>query len=493
MTRFLFGLLGAAFAAGLASRAGADIVLDWNSTIYHVIQQDGLIRDPNQANPGWSSRAIAMMNGAIYDTFQAANRTHRPYLVDTQALPDTSLDAAIHQAAHDVLIHAYGGIPDAVTDAIDDAYNARMALVAGGTARTNGIQLGQEIAAAYLLDRSTDHANVMVPYMPGTEPGQWRPQPGQSAWGPGWGMVRPFSITSTQPFVDALPPIPAMTSDAYTDAFNQVKAYGELDSSVRTLQQEEIAMFWAYDRAGMGPPPALWVRNLIDVAGATPNTPAENARMFASASVAIADAAIAAWDAKYEYNFWRPIAAIREADTDENPNTDVDDAWQPLGAPGDRPGDSDDDFTPPFPAWTSGHATMGGALFKSLELFFGTNNFDEIDGIVGNDPTYRLTSQEAGSGGERFYSTFTQTGPLDVGTENSPEGENGTSRIYLGIHWIFDQRDGITLGNNIAEYVAAHGFQAVPEPSGLTMGLTVALVACGVRIVRRQKFATSRP
>jgi hypothetical protein len=112
---------------------------------------------------------------------------------------------------------------------------------------------------------------------------------------------------------------------------------------------------------------------------------------------------------------------------------------------------------------------MGGAVFKTLELFYGTNKFDEIDGILGNDLLYELTSEEAGSGSVRDYSTFTQEGLLDVGTENSPEGENGMSRIYLGIHWIFDQRDGITLGNDIAGYVAANQFQVVPEPSTLAL------------------------
>jgi hypothetical protein len=127
---------------------------------------------------------------------------------------------------------------------------------------------------------------------------------------------------------------------------------------------------------------------------------------------------------------------------------------------------------------------MGGAWFKSIELFYGTNVFDQIDGVLGNDPVYTLTSQEAGAGDPRDFTTFTQTGLLDVGTENSPEGENGMSRVYLGVHWIFDQRDGITLGHDIAEHVAANHFQAVPEPS--TLGLAaIALLFLGWRRLRR--------
>ena len=116
---------------------------------------------------------------------------------------------------------------------------------------------------------------------------------------------------------------------------------------------------------------------------------------------------------------------------------------------------------------------MGGAVFKSIELFYGTNSFDAIDGIAGNNPDYTLHSAEFDAnhiaGMARTYSTFTQTGPIDIGLENSPEGENATSRIYLGIHWIMDQRDGTKLGNDIAKYVEEHYFQAVPEPSAFLL------------------------
>jgi hypothetical protein len=172
----------------------------------------------------------------------------------------------------------------------------------------------------------------------------WRPRPGQSAWGPGWGTVHTFSIPSTSPFVDALPPLPALTSAEYTAAFNQVKDYGALVSPSRTADQTAIGLFWAYDRPSMGPPPVLFVKNLEDIAAAVGTSAQDNARMFAMASVAQADAAIAAWDAKYQYNLWRPIAGIQEADTDGNPDTVQDANWQPLGAPGNDPGSSGDDF-----------------------------------------------------------------------------------------------------------------------------------------------------
>jgi hypothetical protein len=467
--RCLRSLLISAVAVVLPASATADVVTDWNATLRAVIQNDGT-RPVHKSNPGWSTRSIAMMNGAIYDAFQAVERTHAPYLVDAHAELNSSLEAAVHQAAYELLSHCY---PDE-TSIFEAAYTARMSQIPNDDAKAKGIELGHRIAREYKQHRASDHADELFTYTPGTNPGQWRRDPwhpDQSAWGPGWRHVQSFAIPGSAAFIEALPPIPDLTSQAYADAFNQVKQYGALDSPVRTQEQEQIALFWAYDRPAMGPPPVLFVRHLEEIAAQAGNSPQQNARLFAMASVAQADAAIAAWDAKFEYNFWRPVGAIHEAgvggpgDQDGNPDTVGDPTWRPLGAPGDDPDDFADDFTPPFPAWTSGHATMGGAVFKTLELFYGTNHFDPIDGILGNNPTYTLTSQEMGSGTAREFSTFTQTGLLDIDTENSPEGEIGTSRIYLGIHWIFDQRDGIRLGNDIAGWIAANRFQAVPEPS----------------------------
>lgn len=461
----------------LTDRALAgDAILDWNSTFRKVAKADG--HEPvNMANPGWATRTIALMNGAMYDVFQALHRTHQPLLVDTTAsASDTSLRAAVNQAAYDVLVHAYPG----QQTLLDGVFNQRMDLLPDNPAKTNGINLGQTIAAAYVGARTGDGSNVMNAYIPGTDPGEWRPDPfhpDQMAWGPDWGGVAPWVIPSTQDFVNQLPPIPALDSAAYADAYNMVKDYGELTSAVRTDEQTRIGLFWGYDHAGLGPPPVLFVRNLEEIAAQTGNTPGENARLFAQAAVAMADAATAAWDAKFTYNFWRPVTAIHDGDLDGNAATLADAAWRPLGAPGPDPLDFEDDFTPPFPAWTSGHATMGGALFKSVELFYGTNSFDAIDGVLGNDPLYTLTSEEPGSGGARDYGTFTQTLPLAIGSEDSPEGENGTSRIYLGIHWIFDQVDGIQLGNDIAEYAAANRFARVPEPSSGALALLGAVLA----------------
>jgi hypothetical protein len=493
MRRLTVGLLLAlSFTAVRAARA-TDIVQDWNRTIRDTIQHDGT-NVVNLANPGWSTRSIAMLNTTIYDVFQAFNRTHQPWLVDVHAGPNTSMNAAINQAAFEVLSHCYTGESTILTN----DYNARMALIPNGLDKTNGIALGHQIANACVVARNTDVATNSVPYTPGNLPGQWRPDPyhpTQQAWGPEWGAVATFGIPNTTSFINAIPAPPALNSQEYTDGYNQVKSFGDLNSATRTAHEKETALFWAYDHGGIGPPSVLFLKNLEEIGNQVGNTPEQNARMYAMMSVAEADAAIAAWDAKFTDNFWRPVTAIQEGgaggagDADGNANTIGNPTWQPLGAPGTDPNSTSDDFTPPFPSWTSGHATMGGAVFKSLERFYGTNNFGAIPGASGS--TFTLTSDELNPlgvpGMTRSYSSFTQdpsTWGLGMeGQENTPESENGMSRIYLGIHWIWDQKDGTAMGENIANYIADNFFQAVPEPA--SAGLLWAAILGGVALRRR--------
>jgi hypothetical protein len=467
-----------AIVAMAAYGARADVVTDWNVTL-----NDAIIATPSKHNPGNPTRAMAMMNAAIHDVFQAINRTHSSFKVHTSA-PGANLEAAVAQAAYRVIKDTYGE----QLATLDTVLASRLGAITNGPAKTEGIALGNFIGRRYVNSHANDGHSLPDNYTPTPQPapGHWSPDPlvtpEQKGWGSDWGFVTPWAMPNSDYF-DSLVGVPGFNDAEYVQAFNQVKAYGARNSVVRSADQTEIGIFWAYDRPnlpgqpGVGPPPVLFMEHLIDIGAQVGNTPAENARMFAMASVAQADAAIAAWDVKYEVDYWRPITAIRAAADrdDDNPATIEDPTWVYLGAPGWDPGSAGDDFTPPFPAYTSGHATMGGAIFKAVERFFGTNDFSVADAAIGADPVttdYELHSNEPGIGDTRMFERFTQVAPLGPGMEDSPEGENGMSRVYLGVHWLFDQVDGIALGNAIANYAADNYFYAVPEPSAALLFLT---------------------
>jgi hypothetical protein len=459
----------------------ADIVQDWNQTL--SIAAETVVA---KHNPGVPTRAMAMMNGSIYDAFQAVNRTHAPFKVDVNA-QGASVDAAVSQAAYMVLSDMY---PE-VQGMLDSTLATRLGAVPNGAAKTAGIGLGTMIANQYITSHQNDGWTLPDNYTPTVGVGHWSPDPMlmaqnppiiQKGWGSDWGSVTTWAVPGPDYF-DATTPfkISDLNTQRYTDAFNEVKDYGSRNSAVRTQTQTETGLFWAYDRAGTGAPPVMFIENMTDIGNAVGNTPADNARMFAMASISLVDSVIACWDQKYEVDLWRPITGIREAANDGNPNTTADPTWEYLGAPGSQPGSATDDFTPPFPSYVSGHATMGGAIFQSLEAFYGTNDFAAADAAFGADPVtqdYTLTSNEPGNGGPRSFVRFMQEGPLLPGTENSPEGENFMSRIYLGVHWRIDQEDAQALGRAVAQYVSSNYFQAVPEPGSafLAFGALAALL-----------------
>jgi hypothetical protein len=216
----------------------------------------------------------------------------------------------------------------------------------------------------------------------------------------------------------------------YAQDYDQVKALGAKTSAVRTAEQTEIARFWA-DGAGTVTPPGHWNMIAADVAQQRGNTLAENARLFALVNIAMADAGIVSWDAKYHYNLWRPITAIREGDDDGNDATAGDATWEPLLA------------TPPFPECTSGHSTFSGAAATILASLYGddfafTTDSDGLPGVT------------------RSFLSFSDAAD-----------EAGISRIYGGIHFQFSNEQGLATGRGLGEYVAGNYLTVVPEPTGI--------------------------
>ena len=405
----------------LFSSAAIDPVIEWNDVLIAALRVDTTL-----PGPGWSSRNAAIMHAAIFDAVNAIDGTHEPYLVAASAPRKTPLTAAVAAAGWRTLSSLY----PQQHSTFDAALTTSLARVADGPREDAAVALGVAVADEILAARENDGADAIIPFTPGSEPGDWQPTAPDftPAWGPGWGYVKPFALESGDQFRP--PPVPAMTSDEYTAAFSEVKLIGARNSTVRTAEQTEIGIFWGYDRAGMGTPPALYNRLVQTIAKQKHNSVAENARLFALANIAMADAGITAWDCKFLEDFWRPVTAIHQADNDGNPLTIADPTWEPLGAPG---GGVVENFTPPFPAYVSGHATFGAAVCEVLKDFYHHDTM-----------RFTLTSDEL-PGVTRSFRSFSEAA-----------AENGISRIYLGIHWSFDNIQGQALGRQVADYVSAN-------------------------------------
>jgi hypothetical protein len=249
-----------------------------------------------------------------------------------------------------------------------------------------------------------------------------------------------------------VPPPPAISSEEYAEAYAEVKAIGGdgvVTPTVRTADETEAGIYWAYDGTpSLCAPPRLYNQIAVSIATKKRSNTIELARLLALANVAMADAGIAIWESKYLYQYWRPVAGIREADEgtgptgtgDGNPLTTGDPTFTPLGAPASNL--AGPNFTPPFPAYPSGHAGFGGALFQILRRFYGT---DRVEFTFVSDEFNGETLDNQGN--------VRPLRPRTFESFSEAEEENGQSRIYLGIHWSFDKTEGIAQGRRVANYV----------------------------------------
>ena len=406
----------------------ADVVIDWNNATIAALRSNQAT-----ANPGDGSRIFALVHTAIYDAVNAITKEYSSFALTAEAPSWASKEAAAATAARDVLASLFPQL----TPNINSLWQQNLAAIPDGPAENEGVKIGHQAATTILNLRADDGSKGGSDYVFTDAPGHWDVDPlhpDQVAWGPNWGEVSPFAIREASDF--GAPPPPALGSAEYAAAYNEVKSLGALNSTTRTADQTEIAIFWAYDRPLFGPPTILFNQAVQTIADLKGNSLGDNARLFAMVNVAMADAGVATWKVKFDYDFWRPITAIREGDTDGNPATVADPNWVPLGAPGPNPNSTADDFTPPFPAYTSGHAAFGAATFRTLANFYGSDQFN-----------FSLTSEEL-PGVVRHYSSFSQAAL-----------ENGRSRIYMGVHWEFDNVYSQIIGNGIADYVTQNLFQ----------------------------------
>jgi membrane-associated phospholipid phosphatase len=440
-------------------------VLYWNeaataaNAIDHTPGVPGGALTADQLGPTRTSRAFAIIHIAIFDAINAVRARYPSYTGLQHAPSGTSEDAAIAQAAHDTLVALYPSQASILNKLLEQD----LARIPTAPAKSNGIETGHRAATAILTLRANDNADrpdpiVGVDYFPQPGPGKWRPDPVSNipiALGAYYGSMHPFVLPSTEQF--RAPPPPALPSAEYTAAFNEVRRLGGdgiTTPTERTETQSLIGIYWAYDGTALiGTPPREYNQLTVKIARDRTTDALEMARLLALLNVAIADSCIVAWEDKYDYEFWRPVTAVREASPgsgptgqgDGNPDTVGDPAWTPLGSPAtNEPGVPN--FTPPFPSYPSGHAVLGSAGFQVLRQFYGTDNIaftfvsDELNG-VNRDNQGRVRPLWP-----RSFATLTEA-----------EADNAVSRIYLGVHFRFDVSAGMTVGRNVGGYVFKRG------------------------------------
>ncbi|MGQ5263769.1 carbohydrate binding domain-containing protein [Micromonospora sp. ZYX-F-536] len=408
----------------LAVDPATDPILYWN----------GILLDTYRAldlPPTTSSREAAILHAAMHDAAVSVTGVGNPYRVRVPvSYPGTmdnvvapSLHAAIDRAAFDVLTALYGAQGRSYAQALTGAVARRPSGVnAAEVAR--GDTVGAASAAANLQARANDGSGNNTPYQLDGVPGSWRPTDGKPAVSPNWGLVTPFALTSGRQFRPGLPAGATGYGDLlgrqeYLANVQEVRDHGGRTSSLRTPDQTQMAFFWANDVAGTYKPPGQLFAHTRIVAEQRKLGILANARLFGLVALALADAAIAAWDAKYQsaIDLWRPESAIGGG-------------WQPLSQ--DRNGVS---FSPAFPAYVSGHATFGGAWAAVMKGFFGTD-------AIGFDAT---TDDPHAVGVIRHLNGF-----------DHAARENALSRIYLGVHYRFDAEAGLATGGSVGAYVYAN-------------------------------------
>jgi PAP2 superfamily len=394
-----------------ASPVRADVVMDWNAHAARAIVTVG-----GQVPPRALIR-LAMVHLAIYDAVNAIEGGRfEPYaslpVVDRPA----SAEAAAATAAYDVLLALF---PAQAAD-LDAKYAASLAALPDDIAKVNGIAVGGQAAAAILQARADDGRDATVIYVPGSGPGFWQPTPPAflPAQAPETPYVKPFAIRAASQFRPD-PPF-SLSSEEWARDYNEIKALGPAAGSSRTPEQTDIARFWSDN------PPLQWNRAWRALSTSRALGLAENARYFAALTTASADALIACWDAKFFYNFWRPVTAIRAGDSDGNPGTAPDSAWIGLIA------------TPPHPEYPAAHGCFSGASTETLAYLFGTDDVDfsmdsTVSGVVNPVRTYSHLSDAL--------------------------AEVLEARIYGGMHYRNSTRIGANIGKQVSRFTTRHFFR----------------------------------
>jgi membrane-associated phospholipid phosphatase len=391
-----------------------DVVTHWNKVMLATIAAAG-------TDPVTSTRATAIVQASVFDSINGIQRKYTPIHADFRQPNGASASAAVIESAYAALVALY---PAQQPD-LRAARNASLAkLHASADAIKKGREFGALVANDILNWRSTDgFAPSLPPFLGGTNIGQWRPTPPDFRPGalPQFATMVPWSIQSPSQFRPTGPP--PLTSDRYAAVFNEVKTMGIADNSQRTDDQTLLALFWA------GNTPAYWNRIADTMVARRPHLSLlRKARIFALLNLSMSDAAIACWDAKYHYQFWRPITAITMADLDGNPATDLDVDWTPLLG-----------VTPAHPEYPSGHSTVSASAASVLAHLFGDHT------------SFRIDSEKV-PGVWRSFPSFSRA-ILEV----------NDARVFAGIHFRTSCLDGNALGAEVARFVLKHSMRSREE------------------------------
>jgi hypothetical protein len=393
--------VAAALATPTHAEEAGNAVVQWNTVAAEAFA-------PTEGtNPMVQSRTFAILHAAIHDALNAVDRRFEAYTPGLSPAPGASVDAAVAAASRDVLVAL---VPDQA-ELVEAAYSRALAAVADGPSKSAGIATGQAVALATLTRRHGDGLEgAAQAYVPRVGPGEYQFTPPFDFAGlPAWGRVRPFVIDLAEHDV---PGPQSITSAEYARDLAHVKTIGDIASTMRTPEQSEIARFW-YEDSPLG-----WNRIANTVVRQLELDPWSAARTFALVHFAMADGFIAGFEAKYRFRYWRPVTAIHEAATDDNPMTEADPMWQPFLT------------TPPVPDYPSTHTVLGWAAAQVLIELFG----DKV--------RYSATSLTL-PGVTRGYRGF-----------SAAAEENGLSRIYAGIHFQHAVKDGRRQGRGVGRTVA---------------------------------------
>jgi hypothetical protein len=390
--------------AGLSGPVSADVIADWNEKAVAFVTKHRML-------PPQAERVVASVHVAMFDAVNSIERRYRPYRLAVTTAKDTSKETAAAVAAGMVL----AGMHPKDAEELNSLMGTYLATIPPGAAKSEGIKVGQEIAAKIVAERKVDGADAPDAYRPKTRPGVYVPTPITAS--SMWPNVKPFAMTSPSQFRPQ-PPIP-LNGEEWAADYNEIKALGGRTSTKRTARQTEDGQFWLITG------PASYYPIVRQLVVAKKMDLVDSARFMALASTAAADAYISVFDAKYHYDFWRPITAIRNADNDDNPATERDATWQPI------------DNTPMHPEYPCAHCITSAAVAAVIEAALGSADIPEVT----------MSSPTAPGATHRWTNVWAYADEVSM------------ARIYAGFHYRFSTRVGQDMGRKIGQLVVQNLMQ----------------------------------